>query len=176
MLARLPERLRHIRAVAEKSADMAEELGADVETAACAGWLHDIGYAPDLRRTGFHSLDGAVWLAERGELRLAGLVAHHSSSISEAKARGLAARIAAFPDERSLVSDILCYADLTTGPTGADMTFDARLADVGRRYDPEHPVVVGLRLAEPELRPVFQRVESLLDAVRSADERLSPVI
>ncbi|WP_406239339.1 hypothetical protein [Nocardia sp. NBC_01009] len=30
-----------------------------------AAWLHDIGYAPDIARIGFHPVDGAEFLRER---------------------------------------------------------------------------------------------------------------
>jgi hypothetical protein len=30
-----------------------------------AAWLHDIGYAPELAKTGFHPLDGSAALAAR---------------------------------------------------------------------------------------------------------------
>jgi hypothetical protein len=52
-------------------------------------YLHDIGYAPRLVRTGFHPLDGAEWLASMGEIRLANLVAHHTGALHEAGERGL---------------------------------------------------------------------------------------
>jgi HD superfamily phosphodiesterase len=58
-----------------------------------AAYLHDIGYAPTLARTGFHPLDGAVHLRELGEERLAGLVAHHSGAETEARLRGLAGQL-----------------------------------------------------------------------------------
>lgn len=41
----------------------------DAETADClvaAAWLHDIGYAPSVRQTGFHPLDGAMFARSAG--------------------------------------------------------------------------------------------------------------
>jgi hypothetical protein len=31
-----------------------------------AAYVHDIGYAPELVRTGLHALDGGLWLREQG--------------------------------------------------------------------------------------------------------------
>jgi len=44
-----------------------------------AAWLHDIGYSPEVSRTGFHPLDGARYLLSVGaSADLVGAVAHHS--------------------------------------------------------------------------------------------------
>jgi HD superfamily phosphodiesterase len=77
---------------------MAEEEG---EMLVAAAYLHDIGYAPTLARTGFHPLDGALHLRELGEERLAGLVAYHSGAEVEARLRGLADHLARFDRESS---------------------------------------------------------------------------
>ena len=47
------------RVVQRLRAEAAEAVTEDV---VCAAWLHDIGYAPVLAVTGFHSLDGARFL------------------------------------------------------------------------------------------------------------------
>ena len=62
-----PERLRHSEAVAEQ----AKLLTAAVEPheaplLVAAAWLHDIGYTPELRTTGFHPLDGGLYLRRTG--------------------------------------------------------------------------------------------------------------
>lgn len=42
-----------------------------------AAILHDIGYSPDIVRSGFHALDGAVFLRARGvDAEIVSLVAH----------------------------------------------------------------------------------------------------
>ncbi|MFD6855509.1 HD domain-containing protein [Streptomyces diastaticus] len=52
---------------------------ADRDLLVAAAWLHDIGYAPELRDTGSHPLDGARHLESLGApARLVRLVAHHS--------------------------------------------------------------------------------------------------
>ncbi|ETB45481.1 phosphohydrolase, partial [Mycobacterium avium 10-5560] len=55
-----------------------------------AAWLHDIGYAPSVRRTGFHPLDGAEFVRSAGFGKLvASLVAFHTGAHVEASERGL---------------------------------------------------------------------------------------
>ena len=55
----LPRRWAHVQAVAGRAASAADALGDDADLLVCAAWLHDIGYAPSVADTGFHSLDGA---------------------------------------------------------------------------------------------------------------------
>jgi hypothetical protein len=61
------ERLEHSRAVAERAKFLT--LAVDDDQApllVAAAWLHDIGYAPGLKQTGFHPLDGANHLRAAG--------------------------------------------------------------------------------------------------------------
>lgn len=90
-------------------------VGDELEVLLAAAYLHDVGYAPELMRAGFHPLDGARFVREAGHERLAGLVAHHSASDAQAEERGLAEQLAQFPAEHSLVARALTYCDLTTG-------------------------------------------------------------
>ena len=84
-----------------------------------AAYLHDVGYAPELVVTGFHPLDGARHLEALGHERLAGLVAHHTGARHEARLRGFERELAEFEDERSTISAVLAYCDLTTGPAAS---------------------------------------------------------
>src|SRR5437762_401881 len=68
-----------------------------------AAYLHDIGYAPALQKTGFHPLDGAYYLQEHDQERLASLVAYHSGAQFEAHLRGLTPALLTFPHEHSAV-------------------------------------------------------------------------
>ena len=77
----LPRRWLHADGVARRAASIANMLfaGADADVLKAAAWLHDLGYAPDIRDTGFHPLDGAVWLREAGfDNRVSALVAYHT--------------------------------------------------------------------------------------------------
>jgi hypothetical protein len=100
-----------------------------------AAWLHDIGYAPALATTGLHPLDGARHLEALGvDRRLCCLVAHHSGATFEAEERGYAAELAAFEQEHSPVMDALVYSDMTTGPAGERLAFEARIAEILEGY------------------------------------------
>lgn len=88
-LVTLPRRLRHVEGVAGRAA-LAGSVADDPELLVAAGWLHDIGYSPAVVRTGFHPIDGAVFLESIGASeRLCALVANHSCACVEARNRGL---------------------------------------------------------------------------------------
>jgi hypothetical protein len=95
----------------------------DDDPGVAAAWLHDIGYARPLRRSGFHPLDGACHLLENGwPVTVAGLVAHHSAARFVAAARGLAHLMSSFPAQRYAtgpVADALTYATRPPDPTGS---------------------------------------------------------
>src|SRR3954465_3555784 len=132
---------------------------ADRETLMAAAYLHDIGYADQLRDSGFHPLDGARWLRTCGQERLAGLGAHPTGARFEAEVRGFAAELGEFPEERSMVSDLLAYCDLTTGPDGDEVTFAARLAEIQERYGAESDVARSIEGATSSLAEIVSRVE-----------------
>lgn len=163
MLGPLGRRWAHSRAVAERAQAVAGVLTPeDADVLVAAAYLHDIGYAPALAMEDFHPLDGARWLADQGYDRLAGLVAHHSGAKYEAALRGLAALLAAYREENSLVAAALAYCDLTTGPAGGSMTPDERLADVEVRHGGDSPITLGMREAWPELLAAVATVEERL--------------
>jgi putative nucleotidyltransferase with HDIG domain len=165
LVAALPRRWSHVEAVARKAARLADRLfsGADAEALEAAAWLHDLGYAPDIRDTGFHPLDGAVWLRKSGfDERVASLVAYHTRADIEAEERGLADKIAAFSREQSLVADALLYADMRTGPDGQDFSVGARLDDIVARYGEGHGATRFVRRARPVILEAARRVEARL--------------
>lgn len=141
LLSPLERRWTHVLAVAARSETLRGVVGADGDILVAAAWLHDIGYAPEVRQTGFHALDGARYLRDRGYPdRIACLVAHHSGARFEAAERGLEDSLAAFALEESPVMDALITADLTTGPDGTPCTYDQRIDEVLARYPADHPV------------------------------------
>ncbi|GAA0256992.1 HD domain-containing protein [Cryptosporangium japonicum] len=158
------ERLRHTAGVAGRAAELVDTVPADDRELLIAGaWLHDIGYAPALRATGFHPLDGADELRRRHWAeRLCGLVAHHSGAAFVAEARGLADELGRYHDERSALSDALTYADQTVGPDGVRMRFEDRVADMLRRHGPDSPNASVHVRRGPYLAAVVARVEERL--------------
>jgi hypothetical protein len=164
LLGGLPQRWIHTRAVAARVTELAVAVPAgDRETLLVAAWLHDIGYSAPLRVTGFHPLDGALYLERSGwPARVAALVAHHSGADYVAAARGLTDSLGRYPHEHSSVSDALTYADHTVGPHGEPMTVDERLADILARHGPDSPQARAREEREPYLRAVAARVRRRL--------------
>src|SRR3954452_16475569 len=82
LLRKSIERWKHSQGVARRAVELAVTVNpADRRLLIAAAWLHDIGYAPALRQTGFHPLDGALYLRKhKWDQRLVALVAHHSGA------------------------------------------------------------------------------------------------
>ena len=116
-----PDRWLHVQAVAARAGELRPAVAAaDGALLVTAAWLHDIGYAPALRETGFHPLDGARYLERIGYPREAALVAHHSGARFVAEVRGLVEQLAGFAFVEDALTDALTYADQTVGRAGSD--------------------------------------------------------
>jgi hypothetical protein len=157
------DRWLHVQAVAAR----ADELRAAVPAAegsllVAAAWLHDIGYSPALRETGFHPLDGARYLARAGHSREAALVAHHSGARFVAEVRGLVAELAAFPFVEDALSDALTYADQTVGPQGQRLGVADRLAEAVHRHGSDAPASLAAPRREPYIYAAAERTEGRL--------------
>ena len=123
-----------------------------------AGLLHDIGYAyPD---TGLHQLDGARFLSSAGYSSIVcHLVAHHSASTLEAEERGMdLAVFDEFAVDRDLraASQLVWWADMTTGPTGDTVAVEDRLDEICARYGPGDIVTRFIERARPLLTATCQ--------------------
>jgi HD domain len=168
----LPCGWAHVQGVAARARSLAPVLGADADLVYAAAWLHDIGYAPALAVTGLHALYGARYLrdAHQAATMLCRLVAHHSYVIIEAHERGLADVLArVFEPAPYLLSSVLTCCDMTTGPDGALVPVDRRLAEIHHRYGPGHLVSGSIRRATPLiLRAVDQVHGRAATAGRSA--------
>jgi HD domain len=164
LIAPLGDRWTHVQAVADKARRVAAVLPADeADLLVAAAFLHDVGYAPSLDRLGFHAVDGAWFLREQGQERLARLVAHHSGARFEAQERDLVEELAAFPIEDGPVMDALSFADMTTGPAGQPVTLEQRVEEVQRRYPPDDPVHRAIVRARAELQAAIDRTRQRLD-------------
>lgn len=147
----LPRRWSHTIGVASVAAELADILAPEkADTIVAAAWLHDIGYAPCLVRTGFHPLDGAAYLSAHIapgaaiSVEVVNLVAHHTGAAFEARERGLNDAMVDYPTPSGDLLAILSCADLCTGPDGARVDPGARIAEVLARYpagDPVHRAV-----------------------------------
>jgi hypothetical protein len=133
-----------------------------------AAWLHDIGYSPRVKRTGFHTLDAARWLRDHGwATTICRLVAWHSEAEVEGALRGLSDDLAAeFEPAPTLAAAALTWADLTSSPAGELCTVADRVADILRRYPPDSIVHRAIADATPRLREAAEEIGALL-AVRA---------
>jgi hypothetical protein len=160
----LPRRWAHVQGVPAAARTLAPVLGADADLVIAAAWVHDIGYAPALARTGLHPLDGARYLRDVGaDDMICRLVAHHSGAMTEAAERGMDAELAReFGPPRADLLDALIYCDMTTSPDGARLPVTQRLAEIRSRYDPAHPVSRAVARSAPEIIAAVTRTASRL--------------
>jgi hypothetical protein len=160
LLSALPERLAHVRAVAgeaEKLQPYFDSYAGDSLLA--AAWLHDIGYSPIVKVTGFHPADGAAYAREAGfDELVVSLITYHSGAAAEARERGIVMTGVAEPPGRLL--DALTYCDLTVSPEGVVVTPAERLEGVLQRYGPNDPVYRAVSLNRGELLAAVGRVQS----------------
>lgn len=164
LVQQLPRPRRdHSMAVGRAAERIANVLPADQRADfVTAAYLHDIGYAQ--KSFGFHPIDGARYLATKGYSKLVlYLVANHTAARIEAQVRGLDPALFdefAYDDaDAQAASDLLWWADLTTGPTGETVTPAERLAEIRVRYGPDHIVTTAINRAEPLLLAAVHRAE-----------------
>ncbi|MGY1631148.1 HD domain-containing protein [Geodermatophilus sp. SYSU D01186] len=168
-------RWQHARAVARRARSVSAVVApADRPLLVAAAWVHDIGYAPSVRRTGFHALDGALYLRDHDwPAVVVGLVAHHSGARFVAESWGLGELMREFDADVhgcGPLADALTYADQTTGPDGRPMRVDDRLADMLRRHGPDSPNGRAHPLRAPAVRAAVRRTEQRLQRVRAESD------
>ena len=114
----------------------------------------------------FTRIDGACFLKRQGfPDRVVDLVAFHSGAEFEAKELGLGPELAAFLDERTLIRDLLWYADMTVGPDGQRLSFPARMDEVRERYPPDHYITRALDVGMREREMAVARAEAWIARV-----------
>ncbi len=151
LLAPLGRRWDHVQAVAGLAARIAPALGDEAtDTLVAAAYLHDIGYAPELAKTGFHPLDGGRFVRSHGHERIACLVAHHSGARIEAELRGITGYTTEFPFEDGPLDQALTFCDLTTGPDGSPVSLAFRVAEINERYGPDQVTARAITAGVPE--------------------------
>jgi HD domain len=159
----LPRRWAHVQGVAARARSLAPTLGPDAELLEAACWLHDIGYLPELVRTGLHGLDGARYLrdVQHADPMLCRLGAHHSCAIIEAEERGLADLLhREFTPAPQLLADALTFCDMTTSPDGEHVQVQRRLAEIHHRYGTGHPVSRSIHRATPLILQAVDHIDA----------------
>ena len=81
---------------------------------------------------------------------------------AEARLRGYDYALDAFPREYSAVADALTYCDMTTSPTGFNISFEERIADILHRYGDEDIVAQALYQATPSLALDVERTRHMV--------------
>lgn len=170
LVAPLGRRWAHVQAVAARAGELRAAVRVEGDPIAwnsaaetllvAAAWLHDVGYGPDLVKSGLHAADGADYLKAHGyPTRVVNLVAHHSGARFEAAERGIADVLNDYPFQDDVLSDALATADLTTGPGGERFTYDERIDEVFIRYPVDHPVHQFWLKARPVIGAAVARTE-----------------
>ena len=165
LLSPLGNRWLHVQGVVQRAYSIKTlfEEEEDQRYLIAAAYLHDIGYAPSLNKTGFHPLDGANYAIQSfRDVRLASLIAHHSEAAIEARLRGYAHALDAFPREYSAVADALTFCDMTTSPEGKHISFEERIAEILCRYKEQDIVSQSVRQATPTLSRDIERTKQML--------------
>src|SRR5436190_18196022 len=71
-ISSLGNRWLHVQGVVEQALRVGAIFDAKEHSyLIAAAYMHDIGYAPELQRTGLHSIDGALWLHSHNQEHLA---------------------------------------------------------------------------------------------------------
>ncbi|CAN5239990.1 HD domain-containing protein [soil metagenome] len=159
-LADLPHRRAHVRGVAATAERLVVGLDAvDADAVVTAAWLHDVGYATSVRSTGFHPIDGAVFVRDEGfSAVVVSLVAYHTGAVFEARERGLSDALAEFTEPPPLLLDLLTCADMTTSPQGSRVRAEDRISEILSRYPDGDPVHRAIERAAPSLLAATARV------------------
>ena len=159
----LPDRFTHVRGVVAAANGLRAQFdAASGDCLVAAAWLHDIGYAPSVRSTGFHPVDGAIFARREGfDELVVSLVAFHSGAPAEARERGING-LSAFSVPPQQLLDALTFCDLTTGPDGSAVSPRDRLHEVLQRYGPDDPVHRAVDSVHRELLAAVDRVRAWL--------------
>lgn len=150
-----PGRYRHVEGAARAAAQVVTHLS-NLEVSRgrliAAAWLHDIGYASEVRASGFHPLDGAEFLREGGwDGEVTRLVAHHSHARLLAPYYGVEAHLSRFAPIHGLAADVVTFADVVSGVSGTGVTVADRIAELRARTSADASIPEEVREARYRL-------------------------
>ena len=155
-------RLAHMRDAAAFARDLSDsfslgpEYGSLLERSAL---LHDVGYAPSLRRFGYHPLDGALFLEEAGEHPwvVEGVLRHSQADKKTDRFEGVSAEYArrqSMPEAGWLVRAVT-VADWRSAGVGGRVSFARRFQDIAVRNPHNPDKVRRARIMVDEVRDWF---------------------
>ena len=166
----LPDRWAHSHGVGLYARELGWLAGEHADALEAAAFLHDIGYAPTVRETGFHPLDSARYLRDRTDASplICMLVANHTGALIEGRHRGLSGVIESeFPIGASPNREptaLITHCDLSVGPTGSRISAVTRLREIANRYAPDHPVNRSINESKPLLLECDRKVRSWIES------------
>lgn len=143
------DRLLHTMRVVEKVETLSElyNLTAeDKQILVKAAELHDIGYSEKVIRTGFHPLDGYLYLKNKVDIHVAITVLLHSLSEELIKYQLEEVQAMFFKEYQvikdigsinQLYIDIISMADMIVDSHGSECTAEERYNDIVERYGKE---------------------------------------
>lgn len=160
------ERLAHVLMIAKQVRKTAATIAAkhphikiDPDFSYCAALLHDIGYAPCAKSTGFHPSDGYDFLKAQGFDDLAEVIIGHSCSPEEAEEKELKP----IKPSEDLVAKLITYWDMQVKQGGVVVSYEERLAEIIARYG-EHSAIGRANLrARPRIMLIFKEIEKLIE-------------
>lgn len=162
LLGGVEPRITHVHRVGCLAEAVAEHHSVSEDVVAAA-WLHDIGYAPTVSRSGFHPLDGATYLRASGwPDGVVALVAYHTGAEWEAEERGISEPLRRFQQPHQSDLDNLNLFDLSIGPDGALMRPEQRLREILSRYEEDDPVHRAVMRSGPSLIASASRAQEAL--------------
>jgi len=100
--------------------------------------LHDIGYAESIRKTGYHPLDGAIFLERAGEHPwvIEGVLRHSGADRKGASMPGIAEHYAVRPpqEDSAWLVRAVTLADWRSAGVGGRVSFGQRVQDIVTRH------------------------------------------
>lgn len=155
-------RLAHMRDAAAFARDLSSSFSLAADHGALlerSSLLHDIGYAPSLRRYGYHALDGAIFLAGQGEHPwvVEGVLRHSQADRKTDRFQGVTeeyARRQTLPEAAWLVRAVT-VSDWRAAGVGSRVSFAARFQDIALRNPHDPGKIQRARVMVDEVRDWF---------------------
>lgn len=134
-------RLEHMRCASNMAARIAKQCSLSAENQKkliTAALYHDVGYSNKLKRTGFHPLDGAIFLAyQKTDEEIIEAVLWHSSTIHDItfmpEIKAIYDKLPPRP-ENSFLLKAVSFCDFRSSPIGEAFSFGQRINELKSRF------------------------------------------
>ncbi len=134
-------RLAHMRQACNTAKRLVCQMDYDANTSAkivTAALFHDVGYSEKLKKTGFHPLDGAAYLAHCGapEDLISAVLWHSSTPVEIESLPEIKEIYDNFPGPRydCPIHKAVAYCDFRTSPLGESYSFGQRIVELEGRF------------------------------------------